>query len=85
MCSPFFYKTDQAPKYSLGIGSLLVANCIEFVLFFAFRYSYIYENRQKKKARDGMTISEADRNATSFQDLTDKQNIKYAKVMCLDD
>ena len=79
--SPFFYKTAQAPKYNLGIGSLLVCNCIEFVMFFAFRFAFIYENRKKRKAREGITMSETDLNATAFQDLTDKQNIKCAFSM----
>lgn len=26
IASPFFYKTEQSPKYQLGIGSMLVAN-----------------------------------------------------------
>jgi len=76
IAGPFFYKTDQAPKYPLGIGSLLVCNCIELALFFVFRFAFMWENKKKAKAREGMTISEADRNATAFQDLTDKQNIK---------
>jgi len=76
IAGPFFYKSDQAPKYGLGIGSLLVCNCIELSLFFVFRYAFKYENRKKAKAREGMDITEADRNATAFQDLTDKQNIK---------
>ena len=63
-------------EYGLGIGSLLVCNCIELSLFFVFRYAFKYENRKKAKAREGMDITEADRNATAFQDLTDKQNIK---------
>jgi len=76
IAGPFFYKAEQAPKYALGIGSILVCNCLEFALFFAFRYAFIWENKKKAKAREGMTITEADRNATAFQDLTDKQNIK---------
>ncbi len=77
MCSPFFYKANQAPKYNLGIGSLLVSNCVEFALFFAFRFAFIWENKKKEKLRQGQPeMSEADLNATAFQDLTDKQNPK---------
>ena len=74
---PFFYKTDQAPKYNLGIGSLLVANCVELALFIVFRYAFIWENKKKAKARENVVTSESERNATAFQDLTDKQNIKW--------
>lgn len=80
IAGPFFYKTAQAPKYNLGIGSLLVCNCIEFAMFFAFRFAFIYENRKKRKAREGITMSETDLNATAFQDLTDKQNINFEYV-----
>ncbi|KAK1924527.1 major facilitator superfamily domain-containing protein [Papiliotrema laurentii] len=80
IAGPFFYKTNQAPKYSLGIGSLLVCNCLEFAMFFAFRFLFIYENRKKLKARQGHVATEAELNATAFQDLTDKQNINFDYV-----
>lgn len=76
---PFFYKSDQAPKYSLGIGSILVTNIIEFFMFFAFRYAFIWENRQKDKIRPG-TATEEELNETAFQDLTDKQNPNFRYV-----
>ncbi|KAH8695596.1 major facilitator superfamily domain-containing protein [Talaromyces proteolyticus] len=84
IASPFFYKSNQAPTYRLGIGSLLVSNCIEFVLFFVFRYAFIWENRRKERARqalqdinreDGATL-----NWTAFTDLTDKQNPNFVYV-----
>lgn len=88
ICSPFFYKTDQAPKYGLGIGSLLVANCIELGLFFVFRYAFIWENKRKEKLRDELraargqteTASEEELNQTAFQDLTDKENPNFEYV-----
>ncbi|KAJ5806844.1 hypothetical protein N7474_010436 [Penicillium riverlandense] len=84
IASPFFYRSDQAPTYRLGIGSLLVANCIELLLFFVIRYMFIWENRRKEKEReilreqvgeDGPTL-----NATAFADLTDKQNPNFVYV-----
>lgn len=70
-----------------------MSNCLEFALFFAFRwvfgsvltqqpnhyirYAFIWENKKKAKARHGQPeMTEADYNATAFQDLTDKQNPK---------
>lgn len=82
--SPFFYLTSQAPTYQLGIGSLLVANCIEVVLFFVFRYSFKWENKRKERQReamraegDGMT---GELNDTAFRDLTDKENPNFVYV-----
>ncbi|KAI1447121.1 MFS general substrate transporter [Annulohypoxylon stygium] len=83
---PFFYKADQAPSYHLGIGSLLVANVAEFILFFVFRYAFKWENRKKEKIRaalreTGVITDSADGlNATAFQDLTDKENPNFVYV-----
>lgn len=49
-------------------------------MFFAFRFLFIYENRKKLKARQGHVATEAELNATAFQDLTDKQNIKWVSL-----
>ncbi|KAI3550032.1 major facilitator superfamily transporter [Colletotrichum abscissum] len=75
IASPFFYKTNQAPSYHLGIGSLLVANCIELALFFVFRYAFIWENKRKD---DNYTADEL--NATAFTDMTDKENPNFVYV-----
>ncbi|PIG80465.1 hypothetical protein AARAC_001648 [Aspergillus arachidicola] len=60
IASPFFYKTEQAPTYRLGIGSLLVSNCIELLLFFVIRYVFIWENRRKEKAREALRDQEGE-------------------------
>ncbi|KXH43576.1 major facilitator superfamily transporter [Colletotrichum nymphaeae SA-01] len=84
IASPFFYKTNQAPSYHLGIGSLLVANCIELALFFVFRYAFIWENKRKEKQRDALRANDnytADElNATAFTDMTDKENPNFIYV-----
>ncbi|KAJ0295345.1 hypothetical protein COL516b_012661 [Colletotrichum fioriniae] len=84
IASPFFYKTNQAPSYHLGIGSLLVANCIELALFFVFRYAFIWENKRKEKQRETLRANgnyTADElNATAFTDLTDKENPNFMYV-----
>ncbi|TYJ55614.1 hypothetical protein B9479_003646 [Cryptococcus floricola] len=84
IAGPFFYKSDQAPKYTLGIGSILVCNCLEFLLFFAFRYAFKWENHKKQKlreqVRDSGEVTEEDVNATAFADMTDKQNPNFEYV-----
>ncbi|KAL3952031.1 hypothetical protein ACCO45_013748 [Purpureocillium lilacinum] len=84
IAGPFFYKADQAPSYKLGIGSLLVANCIEFALFFVFRYAFIRENRLKEKRREEMRergeLLADELNATAFRDITDKENPNFVYV-----
>jgi len=38
---------------------------------------------EQQKAREGKQFSEPDLNATAFQDLTDKQNIKWVRVVSI--
>ncbi|WRT70523.1 uncharacterized protein IL334_007521 [Kwoniella shivajii] len=80
--SPFFYLTKQAPKYQLGIGSLLAANIIELCMFFAFRFAFIWENKKKKRALEAQAGSAVafDPNTTAFADLTDKENPYFEYV-----
>ncbi|KAI1138502.1 MFS general substrate transporter [Hypoxylon sp. FL0543] len=86
IASPFFYKAEQVPSYHLGIGSLLVANFAELILFFVFRYAFKWENRRKEKVRvalreTGVTTDSAEGlNATAFQNLTDKENPNFVYV-----
>ena len=80
IAGPFFYKTDQAPLYHLGIGSLLVSNCIELVLFFVFRYAFIWENRRKKFLRENRNEVAYSLNETAFNDMTDKENPNFVYV-----
>lgn len=74
IAGPFFYKTSQAPSYHLGIGSLLVANCLEFALFFVFRYAFIWENRKKERQREEIRArgerGGVDVNVTAFANMT---------------
>jgi hypothetical protein len=84
IASPFFYRTEQAPTYELGIGSILVANCIELVLFFVLRYAFKWEKKRKElqraALRDAGVDSENGINATAFNDLTDGQNPNFEYV-----
>lgn len=82
ICSPFFYKTSQAPGYHSGIASLLAANIIEVGIFFIFRYAYKWENRKKQRLREELHAHGKDiaLNDTAFQDITDKENINFEYV-----
>jgi hypothetical protein len=82
IASPFFYRSEQAPSYHLGIGSLLVANCIEFALFFVFRYAFKWENKRKEQHREALRAAGHDFTAstTAFMDMTDKENPNFEYV-----
>lgn len=74
------------PKYHLGIGSLLVANVLEFITFFVLRYAFKRENRMKERNRvaslreAGVGIDNADA-TTAFHDMTDKENPNFVYVL----
>ena len=76
---PFFFIDSQAPTYGLGIGAIMVCNILEMLLFFIFRLIYAHRNkvrdrRQAEQDQQGLPHE----NATTFSDLTDRQNPKYA-------
>ncbi|KAE9401205.1 MFS general substrate transporter [Gymnopus androsaceus JB14] len=93
---PFFYLTDQAPTYRLGIGSMLVSNCIEVLIFIALRFYLIRLNRKRDNATTtpststnlpesaGSTIKlnprHPNENETAFSDMTDIQNVNFRYV-----
>lgn len=83
IAGPFFYKSNQAPSYHLGIGSLLVANCLEFALFFAFRYAFIWENKKKQRQREQIQARGEDvaLNTTAFANMTGMYSC-YRKCGC---
>lgn len=68
----------------MGIGSLLAANIIEFLMFFIFRYAFIWENKRKEKIRQTMRENgqedELMLNASAFADMTDKENPNFEYV-----
>ncbi|KAI5478369.1 hypothetical protein MNV49_005220 [Pseudohyphozyma bogoriensis] len=82
---PFFFKASQAPNYRLGIGAMLTANCLEFVVILLMRFILARANkkRDEQKARmeeaglEGFGPSADD---TAFADLTDKQNLHFRYV-----
>ncbi|KAL0066296.1 hypothetical protein AAF712_006727 [Marasmius tenuissimus] len=55
---PFFYRGQDAPYYRLGIGSMLVSNCIELCIFLVLRLYFIRSNRVRdRKAASAAAVS----------------------------
>lgn len=84
IAGPFFYLDRQKPKYQLGIGSLLVANCLELALFVVFRFAFIWENKKKAKQRERLRASGEvpvhSAEHTAFANLTDRENPNFEYV-----
>ncbi|KAL0574003.1 hypothetical protein V5O48_007947 [Marasmius crinis-equi] len=45
IAGPFFYRGQDAPYYRLGVGSMLVSNCVELCIFLILRLHFIRANR----------------------------------------
>ncbi|EIN06852.1 MFS general substrate transporter [Punctularia strigosozonata HHB-11173 SS5] len=89
ICGPFFYRTQDAPQYRLGIGSILVSNCLTIVVYVILRVFLAQENRKRDRlaASTHTALATQDEkgsrndalphiNDTAFSDLTDRQNVK---------
>lgn len=74
IAGPFFYKTSQAPRYPLGMGSLIFSHLMEIILAIVLGFLLHFEN----KRRDSL---QAERNDDlAFDDLTDKENPNFRYV-----
>ncbi|KAI9687267.1 MAG: hypothetical protein M1822_002310 [Bathelium mastoideum] len=75
---PFFYKTDQAPTYKLGIWSMIVSHLIEVVTICCFYTLLSLENRRRDRLYG--KVEEKDLDETAFGDLTDRENKNFRYV-----
>lgn len=83
IAGPFFYKSEQAPVYSLGIWSMIVANFVEIALIIVLGFSLAWENRRRDRVQDVARGDDADYmrqlelDRSAFSDLTDKENLNF--------
>jgi hypothetical protein len=85
---PFFYKSNQAPEYRLGIGSMIVGYGVEIGLVIILGLLLRRENK-KRDSMQGIDSTSSgfdqsrerqDLNVTAFSDLTDRENINFRYV-----
>lgn len=77
---PFFFKTEQAPGYNLGVGMMFF--CVGVQVLSLGGIWFLLWNRNRIRRRD---VSAEDRERTyelGFLDLTDLQN-KHFEVSCM--
>jgi MFS family permease len=88
IAGPFFYKTEEAPQYPLGIWSMIVSHLIEVVLVLTLRFLLARENRKRDRLQ-GITgseteeekmVRERERDATAFSDMTDRENLNFRYI-----
>jgi hypothetical protein len=79
---PFFYLASQAPRYQLGIWSMIVSHLIEAALILTLRFILARENKRRDKIQSAMEggLEGRDLDATAFGDLTDKENLNFRYI-----
>lgn len=77
IAGPFFYLTDQAPRYTLGIWSMIVSNLIGIVAIMLLWYLMWRENKQRDIEQDLLPGGMAGRDPNAFTDLTDRENSNF--------
>ncbi|KAG8925914.1 hypothetical protein FRC02_009347 [Tulasnella sp. 418] len=81
---PFFYKTAQAPRYQLGMGSMVFSNIMKLVIVLIFRYMFMWQNRVRdRRAAEREASGEAkgpSADETAFSDMTDWENPNFRYV-----
>ena len=88
IAGPFFYKTEQAPSYPLGIWSMIVSHLIEICVILLLRFLLQRENARRDRLQgvgkwaheDNTGLPERDLDATAFGDLTDKENLNFRYI-----
>ncbi|KAK7756355.1 hypothetical protein SLS62_001581 [Diatrype stigma] len=79
---PFFYLTEQAPSYSLGIWSMIVSHLLEVVIIVTLWTLLSRENRRRDKLQAAMEggLEGRDLDSTAFADLTDRENLNFRYI-----
>ncbi|KAI9926330.1 hypothetical protein AWENTII_007117 [Aspergillus wentii] len=81
IAGPFFYKSEQAPRYPLGIWSMIVSHFVEIALVIMLRLALQWENRRRDRIQG---VADDDRqweiDQTAFSDLTDKENLNFRYI-----
>jgi hypothetical protein len=82
IAGPFFYLSSQAPRYELGIWSMIVSHLIEACLILTLRFILSRENKRRDKLQSAMEggLEGRDLDATAFGDLTDKENLNFRYI-----
>lgn len=73
IAGPFFYKSSQAPRFPLGIGSLLFSHFFEIALVIALAFYLKWENKRRDRKYP-------DAQPHAFDDLTDISNKAFRYV-----
>ncbi|ORY69060.1 MFS transporter [Pseudomassariella vexata] len=79
---PFFYLSNQAPHYELGIWSIILSHLLEACIIVTFWIMMSRENRRRDKIQSVMVggLEGRDLDATAFLDMTDRENLNFRYI-----
>ncbi|KAH9884054.1 putative MFS allantoate transporter [Xylariomycetidae sp. FL2044] len=79
---PFFYLSDQAPSYALGIWSMIVSHLLEVCVILLFWVLLSRENRRRDEMQAALEggLEGRDLDSTAFADLTDRENLNFRYI-----
>ncbi|RAK81002.1 putative MFS allantoate transporter [Aspergillus fijiensis CBS 313.89] len=82
IAGPFFYKTNQAPTYELGIWSMIVCHLLEVVLITTLGFLLRWENQRRDRIQSQTEggLEGRDLDSTAFMDLTDRENLNFRYI-----
>lgn len=79
IAGPFFYRTNQAPTYTLGIWSMITSHLVQMAAILAFRTLLSMENRRRNRLQAEWG-AERNLDVTAFSDMTDRENENFRYV-----
>jgi len=79
LIGPFFYVTDQAPTYPLGIWSMIVSHFLDIIAVLVLRVLLARENARRDRLQAASGREEL-LDETAFGDLTDKENPNFRYI-----
>ncbi|KIM92856.1 hypothetical protein OIDMADRAFT_46519 [Oidiodendron maius Zn] len=88
IAGPFFYKTDQSPRYELGIWSMVVSHLLEVAVILLLRVLLASENKRRdllqgigvEDSDEARAARERELDRTAFSDMTDRENMNFRYI-----
>ncbi|KAH6675067.1 MFS transporter [Halenospora varia] len=78
--APQFFKTNQKPRYPLGIGSTIFGFAGMIFTIMVFRFYVVWLNKKRAPMREQALAAFEGRREQGFEDLTDRENPLFLYV-----
>lgn len=83
IAGPFFFRSQDAPRYVLAIASILVFFCASLLCAVVLRFYMLWENKRRDRVYGAVETTEAkvDGMRTGMHDKTDQENTDFRYVL----